>query len=126
MLWQGQARHCNSTGRRARGATTGHPHCPLADATSTAPFYHVGILVADIEDAVERFSTALDLAFAPILTTPGVRLHGVDEGEYEVHWTFPRQGPPYIELIEGQGDGFFSLVQGERRSEFEIWLASPG
>jgi hypothetical protein len=27
---------------------------------STAPFYHVGILVADVEDAVERFSTALD------------------------------------------------------------------
>jgi hypothetical protein len=33
----------------------------LADAMSTAAFYHVGILVADIENAVDRSSTALDL-----------------------------------------------------------------
>lgn len=65
---------------------------------------------------------------------------------YEVHWTFSRQGRPYIELIQGQGDDLFSLahesnvwfadpsrfrgirielVNEDTRNDFEAWLASP-
>jgi hypothetical protein len=91
---------------------------------STAPYYHTCLLVADIEDAVQRFSTGLGLAFAPILTTPDVRLHGAYQGEYELRWTFSREGPPYIELIEGQGDELFSLRQGERLHHLGRWAPS--
>jgi ketosteroid isomerase-like protein len=91
-------------------------------ALELPPYYHVGILVADIEDAVERFSTALDLSFASIVTTDGVRLHGADEAEYKLRSTFSRQGPPYIELIEGQGEGLFSLADGERLHHIGRWV----
>jgi hypothetical protein len=91
--------------------------------TTTLPFFHVCILVADIEDAVERFSAAFDMTFAPILTSD-MEFHGASNERYALRWVFSRQGPPYIELIEGQGDGLFSLAAGERLHHIGRWAPS--
>jgi hypothetical protein len=95
-----------------------------SDASPIAPIYHVGILVANIEHAMARFSSSLDLTFAPIRATRSAQLRGlVDEG-YDVRWAVSRHGPPYIELIEGQGDGFFSLAGVERLHHIGRWAPS--
>ncbi|MGH7897958.1 MAG: hypothetical protein ACREQQ_08390 [Candidatus Binatia bacterium] len=78
---------------------------------ATLPF-HVGILVANLDEAIERFSLAFGLTFAPIGEMRS-ELHGAFETACVVRATYSREGPPYIELIEGQGDGLFSLARGE-------------
>lgn len=107
---------------------TSPPRATVA-CIETEPFYHAAILVKNIDEAVERFSAELGLTFAPILTTP-LRLHYADAAtpageseQVEVRWTFSRQGPPYIELNEGQEAGFFSLRAGERLHHIGRWVA---
>lgn len=100
------------------GQTTTSPSA--TSPTTTSPFFHVCILVADIEDAVERFSEAFDMTFAPILTSD-MEFHGASNERDALRWVFSRQGPPYIELIEGQGDGLLSLAAGERLHHIGRW-----
>jgi catechol 2,3-dioxygenase-like lactoylglutathione lyase family enzyme len=89
-----------------------------------APFFHVGILVADLDAAVDRFSEALGLTFAPVMDGP-VELRG-DGGELRLTMraTYSVEGPPHIELIQGQTDGIFSLAGGERLHHLGRWSPS--
>jgi hypothetical protein len=90
-----------------------------------APFFHVGILVADLETAMARFSDALGVTFAPVMDGP-VELRG---GDHHVHLTmratYSVQGPPHVELVQGQGDGIFSLAGGERIHHLGRWSPNP-
>ena len=89
------------------------------------PFFHVGILVADIDAAIARFSDTLGLAFAPVMDAP-VQLRGADETvDLTMKATYSREGPPHIELIQGQHeDGIFSLSGGERIHHLGCWAPS--
>jgi catechol 2,3-dioxygenase-like lactoylglutathione lyase family enzyme len=94
-----------------------------AARASAATFYHVGIVTADIEDAVEKYSNVFDLTFAPILTSEGVRFTGAYEAEHDIRWVFSIDGPPYIEFVEGQGDGFLSAAGGDRIHHIGRWAS---
>jgi catechol 2,3-dioxygenase-like lactoylglutathione lyase family enzyme len=85
-----------------------------------APFFHVGILVADLEAAVERFSKVFGLEFADIGDMP-VSLHGAEEGDVTLRATYSRQGPPHIELVEAHGDGIFSAKHGDGVHHIGVW-----
>ena len=73
---------------------------------TVSPYFHVGILVPDLDVAIERFSDVLGVSFAD-------RVH--QDTEYfedggvmqplTLHITYSTDGPPYYELIEAQGDG---------------------
>lgn len=73
-------------------------------------FFHVGILVEDMEEAIERFSDVLTLTFMP----PAVAHvdHFEQDGSTEpldLRITWAREGPPYVELLEATGDGLYSV-----------------
>ena len=90
-----------------------------------APFYHVGILVADFDAAVEKFSSIFGITFAPPMDAP-VTMQGVD-GPFDVHVkaTYSLEGPPFIEIMEGTpGDGIFGLDQGEGVHHLGVWTPS--
>ena len=57
------------------------------------PFFHVGILVRDIDRAAEDFSAILGLQFEPVRTAPVVT------GETN-RFCYSLQGPPYLGLVE--------------------------
>jgi catechol 2,3-dioxygenase-like lactoylglutathione lyase family enzyme len=71
-------------------------------------FFHVGILVNDMEKAIERFSDILKLSFMP----PAVAHvdHFEEDGrttELDLRITWAREGPPFVELLESQGEGLY-------------------
>lgn len=89
---------------------------------TAVPYFHVGILVADLEQAVERFRDVLGVDFAePVyqdceyFEQPG-RMEPL-----RLHLTYSVQGPPYYELIEAQGDGLYGLHHGAGLHHVGIW-----
>jgi len=70
------------------------------------PFFHVGILVRDIDQAAEDFEALLGLRFEPVRAAPMV------SGEVS-RFRYSLQGPPYIELVQMGGSGLLAPAHGE-------------
>ena len=91
--------------------------------STEAPFFHVGILVEDMHDAIARFGEVLGLDFA---TPPRSLIPQLDEGgevrDWEVYVSYSRQGPPHFELIEAAGDGIFGAQQGYGFHHLGAWI----
>ncbi|HEY4224338.1 MAG TPA: VOC family protein [Pseudolysinimonas sp.] len=69
---------------------------------------HVGILVPDLEEAIERWSAATGYTFSPIARyrTPRYSDHSDATPHFhDARMSFSRQGPPQIELLEVTGSG---------------------
>jgi catechol 2,3-dioxygenase-like lactoylglutathione lyase family enzyme len=70
------------------------------------PYFHVGILVRDIEAARADFTAKLGVEFEP------VHSHPIATGE-TTRSCYSLQGPPYLELVEMTGTGSWSPDQPE-------------
>jgi hypothetical protein len=57
------------------------------------PFFHVGVLVRDIDQAAMDFGRILGLRFEPVRSAPLV------SGE-TMRFCYSLQGPPYLELVQ--------------------------
>lgn len=85
------------------------------------PYFHVGILVENLEAAIDRFSKVLGLTFNDPLMAEFECLEDPDPHEGFVRCTYSRQGPPFIELLEANGAGLFSLAQGQGVHHMGFW-----
>ena len=86
-------------------------------------YFHVGIFVYDIHEAIARYSKALGLDFVePIMC--GIP-HLVDQGRkssLELPLAYATQGPPYYELLEMTGeDGLYGRQNGEGINHLGLW-----
>jgi hypothetical protein len=88
--------------------------------TGQTPYFHVGILVADLEVAIERFSRVLGLRFGPVSDTQ-TPVAGETVTVEHIRATYSVDGPPFLELIQASGDGLFSLQNGEGLHHLGIW-----
>jgi methylmalonyl-CoA/ethylmalonyl-CoA epimerase len=72
------------------------------------PFFHVGILVHDIDAAAGDFSRLLGLEFEPVRSAP------VASGEM-MRFRYSLAGPPFLELVQMMetGIGIWGADQGE-------------
>jgi catechol 2,3-dioxygenase-like lactoylglutathione lyase family enzyme len=70
------------------------------------PYFHVGILVRDVEAARADFTAKLGLQFEPI------RSQQLATGE-TTSFCYSLAGPPYLELVEMTGAGSWSAQQPE-------------
>jgi catechol 2,3-dioxygenase-like lactoylglutathione lyase family enzyme len=90
---------------------------------SEAAYFHVGILVPDINEAMARFSEVLGLEFAePTIS----HVPQLDEGEetsppFDALITYSRQGPPHIELLESRGQGAYGQHHGFGLHHIGAW-----
>jgi catechol 2,3-dioxygenase-like lactoylglutathione lyase family enzyme len=76
-----------------------------------APYVHIGIMVPDLEAAIESYAT-LGLTFMQPQTVKVDRL--LDEGQestIDLRIAFSHQGPPHWELLEVVGDGIYGPAQ---------------
>jgi catechol 2,3-dioxygenase-like lactoylglutathione lyase family enzyme len=73
-----------------------------------APFFHVGALVRDIDQAAADFAEILGLRFEPVRSAPLV------SGEV-MRFCYSLQGPPYLELVQmaETSVGLWGPEQGE-------------
>jgi catechol 2,3-dioxygenase-like lactoylglutathione lyase family enzyme len=78
--------------------------------------HHIGILVEDIEKAIDEWSSVLGYTFTPIRR---YRTNNyIDHSDQNPHFhdariAFSVEGTPYIELMEFTGDGTHSKTEGE-------------
>ena len=72
------------------------------------PFFHVGVLVRDIDQAIPDFGQILGLRFEPVRSAPLVT------GEV-MRFCYSLQGPPYVELVQMADTslGIWGPEQGE-------------
>jgi catechol 2,3-dioxygenase-like lactoylglutathione lyase family enzyme len=70
------------------------------------PFFHIGILVRDVEAARADFTARLGVEFEP------VHSQQIATGE-TTRFCYSLQGPPYLELCEMTGTGSWSPEQPE-------------
>lgn len=77
------------------------------------PFFQAGIVVPDLNRAMEELSTALDLRWG----TPLER----QVGEWPLWIVFSLDGPPYLELIEGPAGSPWDAAEGSRLDHLGWW-----
>ena len=75
---------------------------------------HIGLIVPNLEAAIERWQTVTGYTFSPIARYR--TSHYVDASNPEPHFhdariSFSLEGPPYIELMEATGSGTHSLQE---------------
>jgi catechol 2,3-dioxygenase-like lactoylglutathione lyase family enzyme len=76
-----------------------------------APYVHIGIMVPDLEAAIESYAP-LGVTFMQPQTVQVHRL--LDEGQestIDLRIAFSHQGPPHWELLEVVGDGIYGPAQ---------------
>ncbi len=82
-----------------------------------APYFHIGILVKDVEAARADFTAKLGVEFEP------VHSQRIATGETS-RFCYSLAGPPYLELVEMTGTGSWSADQPE--GFHHLGLADPG
>ncbi len=89
-----------------------------------APYFHIGLLVPELDSAIERFGDVLGVRFADRVFQ---HTEYFDDGgvvqDLTLHLTYSIDGPPYYELIEAQGDGLYSLKHGAGIHHVGVWEA---
>jgi hypothetical protein len=91
---------------------------------TTVPFNHVGILVENLEGAIEEFSTRLGVPFTEPRWAESEHFRhdeGGHDGPIRVHVAHSRVGPPYYELIEVQDEALYSRDQGFGLHHVGVW-----
>jgi catechol 2,3-dioxygenase-like lactoylglutathione lyase family enzyme len=91
----------------------------------TAPeLFHVGILVADLDEAIARWSKALGLRFAPVMGQE-VTVKDPEPHKDTASAAYSLDGPPYIELVQARPTGHLSLEAngGEGLHHLGLWAA---
>lgn len=74
---------------------------------------HVGILVPDIEAAIDHYSKTLGATFLPATKAQFARVEEDDSsGPCDLWLTFSTNGPPHIELLQATGTGVWRAEQG--------------
>ncbi len=91
---------------------------------TASPYFHIGILVPDLDEAIERFGDVLGVTFADRVYQDSQYF---DDGDVikdlRLHLTFSTDGPPYYELLEAQGDGLYSMKHGAGLHHVGVWEA---
>jgi catechol 2,3-dioxygenase-like lactoylglutathione lyase family enzyme len=86
----------------------------MADAPVTHPYFQVGVLVEDLEAAREELSNALGLEWSDIVVR--------ENGPWTIRVCFAKQGPPYLELIEGPPGSPWEATHGSRIDHIGYWV----
>ncbi|MFJ9610064.1 VOC family protein [Kitasatospora sp. NPDC101176] len=80
------------------------------------PIHHIGVLVRDLEAAIDRWSRATGYTFSEVgryVTDAYVDHSEADPHHHDARIAFSKEGPPHIELMEFTGEGTHSPAQGE-------------
>lgn len=86
-----------------------------------ASFFHVGIVVPDLDQAVGRYSDLLGVQFTEPAVFDIPRLEDPEPHPFKLTAVFSRTEPPYYELIQAEGEGIVSIAQAGRILYYGVW-----
>lgn len=85
----------------------------MSERAVNGPFFQVGVLVEDIDASREELSRALGIVWSDVVErTPG---------EWRIRVCFSKEGPPYLELIEGPPGSPWDCSGGSRIDHIGYW-----
>ena len=90
---------------------------------SAAPpsFFHIGMVVPDLDRAVARYSDVLGIEFTEPHTYEIPRLEDPYPHPFKLTCVFSRTEPPYYELIQAEGEGIVSAAQCGKILYYGVW-----
>jgi quinol monooxygenase YgiN len=89
--------------------------------TGAASFFHIGVVVEDLAQAVARFSEVLGVKFTDPATFHIPCLQDPDPHPFDLVAAYSMTAAPYYELIQAQGDGICSIQNANRLLYFAVW-----
>ncbi len=86
-------------------------------------YYHIGIVALDYQEAAEHYSKVLDVKFTePAETVLYIKNPETQQAEtVKVAAMYSRNRPPYVELLQANGNGIFSEKNAGKILYFGIW-----
>jgi catechol 2,3-dioxygenase-like lactoylglutathione lyase family enzyme len=88
-----------------------------------SPYYHIGIVVHNFEEAIDHYSNVLGVKFTEptdsILCIENPQMQQTES--IKVVAAYSRARSPYLELIQANGNGIFSEENAGRILYFGIW-----
>lgn len=94
------------------------------DVLQPAPppsFFHVGMVVPDLERAVARFSDVLGIEFTEVGIFDIPHLEDPEPHPFKLTAACSMTEPPYYELIQAEGDGICSAEHAGRILYYGCW-----
>jgi hypothetical protein len=85
----------------------------MSQSPVAQPFFQVGVLVEDLDAARKELSEALGVEWSDIVERVN--------GEWRIRVCFTKQGPPYLELIEGPPGSPWEATHGSRIDHIGYW-----
>ena len=88
-----------------------------------APYYHIGMVVQDLQEAAAHYSSLLDITFAdPTDSVLCIENPQLQQSEsIKVVAAYSRTRAPYLELIQANGNGIFSAKNAGGILYFGVW-----
>jgi len=74
--------------------------------------YHIGIVVQNLDQAMDELGTAMGYTWSSIRTMNANLLAPVGKTSVSLRIVFTRQGPPWLEFIEGPKESTWSAEGG--------------
>lgn len=84
-------------------------------------FFHVGMVVPDLDKAVAHYSDVLGISFTEPAVFEIPRLEDPDPHPFKLTAVFSRTEPPYYELIQADGDGIVSAAHAGKILYYGCW-----
>lgn len=94
-----------------------------ANAAQPDSYFHVGIIVRDLERAIARYSEVLGIRFTEPATFHIPCLEDPKPHDGKLVAAFSMTKPPYYELIQANGDGITSVALAGNILYFGVWEA---
>ncbi len=80
----------------------------------SARLFHFAMAVPDLRGAMGLLGPALGVRWTSVRPATIVLDTAVGRTSTEIEAVYSREGPPYVELVRGEPDGFFSARSGPR------------
>jgi hypothetical protein len=87
--------------------------------------YHIGLVVPDVREAMEQYSTAFGFTWARIHESMQEVIADGERRRAEIAVTYSMQGPPYLELVQERRGSIWG-EDGFALSHVGFWAADLG
>jgi quinol monooxygenase YgiN len=102
-------------------AVTIYDDAVMAPPPAPASYFHIGVVVPDLEKAIARYSDVLGIKFTEPATFKIPRLEDPDPHPGTLVAAFSMTEPPYYELIQAAGTGIIAPANAGRILYFAQW-----
>ena len=95
---------------------------------TVCPFFHIGILVPDLEEAQDKFTRLFGISFTAVASAQYeiIRPESGTRISRSSRMCYSTDGPPHYELMQADASDFFGPPEGMRIHHVGLWTSDVG